>query len=515
MDYLTTDDTIVAIASARGAGRRGVVRLSGPAVTKILNLAFVPNDTAIQISQVTAAQRIEGEIAVPHLGRADDMATATVALPVTLLYWPDERSYTRQKSAEFHTFGSQPLLALVLNRLCRAGARLALPGEFTLRAFLSGRMDLTQAEAVLALIDADSRKKLDTAIEQLSGGLAGPLAETRRQLIGVLAELEAGLDFVEEDIEFISNDQIVNQLQNALAQIASVVGQINDRQQLQTTPKVSLTGLPNAGKSSLLNALTGEQNSIVTPIAGTTTDRVSAPIAINGLNIEISDTAGIENVQSVPNDAKDCGDPTSAIMKSATQIQAKSVQDSDLVLLCLAPETLLSSHGALLKEQIATLQAHNKPVLIVATKSDLTEASDGSSNGAATESNNMKSDQALESPWASFGDWQNISAQPPISVSSVTGAGLSRLKFEVAQLIAQQSNQESSVVESTLLRTQESLIRAKAAVTEALTAAQEQIGDEIIAAEVRESLDALGQIVGTIYTDDILDLVFGRFCIGK
>ena len=514
MDYLTTDDTIVAIASARGGGRRGVVRMSGPAVTKILNLSFVPNDRAIQINQVTAAQRIEGEIAVPHLGRAENRAaaTATIAVPGTLLYWPDERSYTRQKSAEFHTFGSQPLLALVLDRLCRAGARLALPGEFTLRAFLSGRMDLTQAEAVLALIDADSRNKLDTAIEQLSGGLAGPLAETRRQLIGVLAELEAGLDFVEEDIEFISNDQIVNQLQTALAQIVSVVDQINDRRRLQTTLKVSLVGLPNAGKSSLLNALTGEQNSIVTPIAGTTTDRVTALVTINGLDIEISDTAGIDNVQ---NDALDCTDPTAAIMESATKIQAKSARDADLVLLCLAPDALSSCHGTLLNEQVSMLQAHDKPVLIVATKSDLTEASNGSANRVDIEPSDIKSAPGWESPWASLGDWQNVSSQPPVSVSSMTGAGLSRLKFEVAHLITQHSNQESSVVESTLLRTQESLIRAKVAVIEALNAAQKQIGGEIIAAEIRESLDALGQIVGTIYTDDILDLVFGRFCIGK
>ena len=236
---------------------------------------------------------------------------------------------------------------------------MALPGEFTLRAFLSGRMDLTQAEAVLAVIDSDSRQKLDTALEQLSGGLAGPLAETRRQLISVLAELEAGLDFVEEDIEFISNDQIISQLQSALEQVRTVTGQISSRGDTQSTFKVSLAGLPNAGKSSLMNALAGEQKSIVTDIRGTTTDRVTAGLQIDGIEVELSDTAGIEEVES---DKPDQESSAADIMATALRLQKQSIANADLVLLCVAPEEPSSQERHLLDQKIARLKKNNQAV---------------------------------------------------------------------------------------------------------------------------------------------------------
>ena len=487
MDYLTTDDTIAAIASAGGSAARGVIRMSGPDVAKILIRSFSPDDPDLDLGSLTKPTRVAGAIDIG----ADKSSNAQ--LPGTMLFWPTERSYTRQSSAEFHTFGSPAILSLALGQLAGAGARMALPGEFTLRAFLSGRMDLTQAEAVLAVIDSDSRQKLDTALEQLSGGLAGPLAETRRQLISVLAELEAGLDFVEEDIEFISNDQIISQLQSALEQVRTVTGQINSRGDTQSTFKVSLAGLPNAGKSSLMNALAGEQKSIVTDIRGTTTDRVTAGLQIDGIEVELSDTAGIEEVES---DKPDQESSAADIMATALRLQKQSIANADLVLLCVAPEEPSSQERHLLDQKIAWLKKNNQAVIVINTKSDLQQ----SSNEPAA-------------PVGGFG--QMISSRRPISVSSTTGAGLSRLRFEIANLATEQSTSESSVVGSTLLRTRESLTRAEAAIADALHAGQHQIGDEIIAAEIRQALDELGQIVGTVYTDDILDLVFGRFCIGK
>lgn len=486
MDYLTTDDTIAAIASAGGSAARGVIRMSGPDVANILTKSFSPDDRSIDFRSLTKPTRMAGAI---ELNTNESSGTQ---LPGTMLFWPTKRSYTRQSSAEFHTFGSPALLSLALAELANAGARMALPGEFTLRAFLSGRMDLTQAEAVLAVIDSDSRQKLDTALEQLSGGLAGPLAETRRQLISVLAELEAGLDFVEEDIEFISNDQIIHQLQSALAQVQTVTGQISSRGNTQTAYKVSLAGLPNAGKSSLMNALAGEQKSIVTNIPGTTTDRVTAGMQIDGIEVELSDNAGIEEIESAgASQAHSVAD----IMSTAMRMQTKSIANSDLVLLCIAPDEFSSVERQLLHQKIAWLKENNLPVLVVTTKLDLQES--------------------ISEPAATVRGLDQISAHHPIPVSSTTGAGLDRLKFEIANLATEQSTSESSVVGSTLLRTRESLTRAEAAIVDALHAGQNQIGDEIIAAEIRQALDELGQIVGTIYTDDILDLVFGRFCIGK
>ncbi len=481
MDYLTTDDTIAAIASAGGSAVRGVIRMSGPDVTQILIRTFSCDDPTVDIGTLTKPTRMPGSIKLS----SDHM------LPGTMLFWPTDRSYTRQRSAEFHTFGSPALLSLALTRLGKAGARMALPGEFTLRAFLSGRMDLTQAEAVLAVIDSDSRQKLDTALEQLSGGLAGPLAETRQQLISVLAELEAGLDFVEEDIEFISNDQIIGQLQAALNQVRSVTGQINSRGDTQSTFKAALVGLPNAGKSSLINALSGEQKSIVTNIPGTTTDRVTAQLQIDGIEIELSDTAGIEEVGS---DERTQENSTADIMATALLLQKESIANADLVLLCIPPEEPSLEELQLLEEKIGWLKQNNQPILVITTKSDLLPLTSAPPKA-------RRLDQ--------------ISTHRPISVSSNTGAGLDMLKFEIANLANEQQSCESSVVGSTLTRTRASLINVEEAIAAALHAGQNQIGEEVIAAEIRQALDELGQIVGAIYTDDILDLVFGRFCIGK
>ena len=273
MAYLTTDDTIAAIASPTGSGRRGIVRISGPEVAKIVaaSFQFDDNGSPQNLTDIKRAARLTGSIKLSH-----DL------LPCTLLFWPDERSYTRQPSAEIHTFGSTPLLEMTLQRLCEHGARLAEPGEFTLRAFLSGRMDLTQAEAVLAVIDAESGKKLSIALDQLSGGLAGPLAETKLKLMNVLAELEAGLDFVEEDIEFIASDQIVAALSDGLKHLETIEQQISQRDDDDQSFKVAFFGLPNAGKSSLFNALIGSENAIVTDQAGTTTDFVTADAKLRG-----------------------------------------------------------------------------------------------------------------------------------------------------------------------------------------------------------------------------------------
>lgn len=482
MAYLTTDDTIAAIASPTGNGARGIIRISGPSVSKIITEAFVFDD-APALESVKRATRYKGNIRLEqHL------------LPATLLFWPDQRSYTRQPSAEFHTFGSTPLLEMALERLCDSGARLAEPGEFTLRAFLSGRMDLTQAEAVLAVIDAESEKKLSVALEQLSGGLTGPLAETKQTLMNVLCELEAGLDFVEEDIEFIASDQIVSALSAGLRQLEALEQQIQQRGSDGQEFKVALSGLPNAGKSSLFNALLQSDQAIVTDVAGTTTDFVTGTTTFEGIAVQLIDTAGLESV------AVDDQAAEARIMQTAQQQRLAEIDNAQLVLLCVGPDRQSHQWAA---KQMELLHRNGQDFLLVLTKSDLVREDDPD--------HQLSTGQLLQNQVTEI----TGARRKLISVSSHTGDNLDRLKFEISATAIAKSTGENAVVGSTLLRTRESLRLAAGSISGALEAAEGDFGQEIVAAEIRQALDALGQIVGTVYNDDILDLVFGRFCIGK
>ena len=482
MAYLTTDDTIAAIASPVGNGVRGIIRISGPSVSKIIAETFVLDDPS-EIENVKRATRFAGKIRL-----------SGNLLPATLLYWPDQRSYTRQPSAELHTFGSTPLLKMALEHLCQSGARLAEPGEFTLRAFLSGRMDLTQAEAVLAVIDAESEKKLSVALDQLSGGLAGPLAKTKQTLMNVLAELEAGLDFVEEDIEFIASDQIVSALREGLNQVQVIQQQIQQRGSDSQEFKVALSGLPNAGKSSLFNALLESDQAIVTDLAGTTTDFVTAITEFEGIAIQLIDTAGLESVSG------DDRASNSRIMQTAQHKRLTEVGNAQLILLCVGPDSQSYNWAT---KQMKTLHRSGQEFMLVLTKSDLSLGNE--------------SDQHLSSRQQLQNQVTNLTGarRKLITLSSHTGDNLDRLKFEISATAVALSTSENAVVGSTLLRTRESLRLVADSISSALEAAEGDFGQEIVASEIRQALDALGQIVGTVYNDDILDLVFGRFCIGK
>ena len=457
------EDTIAAIASAPGAGVRGIIRVSGPQALQCLEPIFSasqPNHLRPTDCQTTDA--IDGTL---KLG-------SDLELPGELLVWPTRKSYTRQPTAEFHTIGSKPLLQKALSQICQSGARLANPGEFTLRAFLSGRIDMTQAEAVLAVIDSNGTDEMNVALKQLAGGLAGPLGDIRGQLIGILAELEAGLDFVEEDIEFISQDQLKTQLATALTSLQKIKQQITNRDSAVETIKVVLYGMPNSGKSSLFNSLTKSDQAIVTDLAGTTTDFVSATLGLNIesgiLNVELIDTAGFE--------------ATDAAIKRESQQHRIEQQEQALVrLFCIDGSRDLDQW------EIEQLKLIDSNTIIVLTKSDL----------ATT----------MPDCWPA--------GAPIVVTSTFSSEGLKRLSDQLCLTVMKSQLGQTSVVGSTVLRASESLTQATESVDLALQAADGQLGEELVAAEIRQALAGLGQVVGTVYTDDILDLVFGRFCIGK
>lgn len=442
---LDLDDTIAAIASAAGGALRGIVRISGPQAVPIVRLVVVGDDSQSAFETPQASCR-RVQLKLPR-----DLPPC----PATLYLWPTDRSYTRQPAAELHLPGSPPLLEAALEAVCLAGARLARPGEFTLRAFLAGRMDLTQAEAVLGVIDAHSQAELTAALGQLAGGIAQPLAVLRNQLLNLLAHLEAGLDFAEEDIEFITSQDLQSQLAALAAQIADLAVRMSQRGRADQLPRVVLIGLPNAGKSSLFNALAGQSAAIVAPLAGTTRDHVVCRVLLEGIAVELVDTAGEE--------------PTApkTIAAAAQQLRHDQAAHADLLISCCdSSQPSVSSSAAQIR---------------VWTKCDL----------------------ALPA------------ADPAaIATSSHTGLGIAVLRRRIAALVRAKPS-DAAVVAGTADRCRDSLRHAAEALHRALAAAESHLGEELVAAEVRVALDELGRVVGAIYTDDVLDRVFSRFCIGK
>lgn len=458
------DDNIAAIASAPGGAARGIVRLSGLSAVECLSRAFASDD-GIALASVREPSVIVGQFKL-------DSPAASLACDVYL--WPTERSYTRQPTAEIHTLGSPPLLEAVLRTICASGARVAQPGEFTLRAFLAGRLDLTQAEAVLGVIDAAGREELDVALVQLAGGLATPLNELRHRLLDLLAHLEAGLDFVEEDIEFISAADLQEQLITATSQIETLAQQMSSRIESSDLTRVVLMGYPNVGKSSLFNALVGRNQAIVSSAAGTTRDYLTARLAWDDMACELIDTAGIEQ-----------DDDAEALSGAALRIAARQHQQAHVQLLCLDATRPLNDW-----ERSELARGSQAGRIVVFTKVDVCED--------------------LE--------WLRRSCDKiphSIAISSQTGLGLSELQARLRQVVLASRSSESHVVAGTAVRCGESLRLAAEALTRALDVARSHAGEELIAAEIRVALNELGQVVGAVYTDDILDRIFSRFCIGK
>ncbi|MGI9428106.1 MAG: tRNA modification GTPase [Bythopirellula sp.] len=453
------DDTIAAIGTPTGGAPRGMIRLSGPQVVDCLEACFRSNAASDCWREVNSPCVVAGSITL----EGDKQA----CLPCSLFFWPNDRSYTRQPTAELHTLGSPPLLEKLLAKVCRCGARLAEPGEFTLRAFLAGRLDLTQAEAVLGVIDAKNNEQLHSERAKLAGGLSTPLSNLREQLLQLLSELEAGLDFVEEDIEFISANQLRAQLTSAQTVVESVLTQLDCRDDASDLPRVVLVGPPNAGKSSLFNALVErhaaahvDAQALVSSQSGTTRDFVTATADIDGLACQLIDTAGVESTAD-----------RHSIDQIAQEMANQQHNQADLLIRCEPASTQLQ-------------QPSCGREIVARTKSDLLDSLP-----------------------------QHEDAQ--IVCSSIDGSGLDRLAQLIFERLSDVANDTQGSAAITATRCAESLRQAQQALTRARQIAENQCAEELIAAEVRSALHSLGQVVGEVYTDDILDRIFGQFCIGK
>ena len=447
-------DSIAAIASAPGRSERGIIRISGSKTLELIQEVMTVKDFDSK-----QARRYEGSIEL----------TDGLSLPVELLIWPTERSFTGEPMAEIHCVGSPPLLNELLEMILTTGARPAERGEFTLRAFLSGRIDLIQAEAVLGVIDAAKEDQLSTALQQLAGGISSRIAEIREELLLHLADLEAGLDFVEEDIEFVQRTELQRRVQSAREFLKTLLAASIDRMQSTTNFRVVLAGLPNAGKSTLFNAIIESDHAIVSEIAGTTRDYLAAEIVDHGISYTLVDTAGWE-------DARD------EIEAKSGHLRMEQILQADLILWCQSVD--LEGQDEFDNQRLLSLmKKESSHVITVITKVDRPE-------------NESIDDRSVQ------------------SVSAKTGWNLDHLRNRIVSELSQ-SDSETEILSSTAARCRESLQHADVALSRAEQLADAGSGDELIAMELRDSLDHLGRIVGVVYTDDILDRIFSRFCIGK
>lgn len=454
---LDWQDTIVAPATAPGPGPNAILRVTGPKAHSIVRSVLVPDSRPLPEHLFSVTEVVVG------------LARWSRCLDATLYLWPEGRSHTGQPAAELHVPNSPPLIAALEAQLLAAGARRAGPGEFTLRALLSGRLDLEQAEAVLALIEAEDPAQLKDAIDQRAGGLSRSIEHVRSALLDLLADLEANLDFAAEDISILSDRELTARLAALSAELDERAGHLAARSVESTLPVVLLLGPANAGKSSLFNALLELSGAatpapaVVSPTSGTTRDLLRAPLALGDVSLELWDSAGFTS----------SGDPIALLADRQRERRARS---ADLILWCVPADGDPMEPPADL--------APSARVVRVRTKRDL-------------------------SP-------RDTRAPLDVSVSSLTGAGMGDLcdllARELGTLDGPATGRPSTFVSH---RCRAALDAARAELREAQALASAAAGPELVAVALRVALDHLDQIGGAILSDDLLDRIFSRFCIGK
>lgn len=466
MALLRSDtDTIAAIATPRGEGGIGIIRISGKEALRIAQRLFYPSRHPTYQPK-RSHTLTHGVIRSPETGDVVD--------EVLVAYFRAPHTYTGEEMVEIHGHGGPFVLGRILEWVCAVGARPANPGEFTLRAFLNGRLDLAQAEAVADVIAAKTEWSLRAATAQLRGSLSREVDRLRHALMEVLAEVEAQVDFSDEDLDFKTNEALLESVYAVREGMKRLLADAEQGRILREGLHVVIVGKPNVGKSSLLNALLREERAIVTPIPGTTRDVVEDSWNLRGIPVRLSDTAGIRRTD----------DP---VEREGVARSHRQIALADLALV------VLDTSRPLDEEDRAVLEATSgHPRLLVLNKSDLPP---------------LWTAAALE-PYRE-------KETPVVVVSIKTGQGMDALLDALAN---QALGNRALGAEPPLVTN----VRHKQALLDALEAVDHVVGSfrwgaspELVAVDLRGALNALGLIVGETATDDLLDLIFSRFCIGK
>ncbi len=461
MNFSESDRTIAAISTPPGAGGIGIIRISGNQALTVLKALFQPKDLACAY--------ISHRLYYGHIRTLD----GRIVDEVLAVFMAAPHTYTREDVVEIHCHGSFLVLQSVLELILAGGAVLAAPGEFTKRAFLNGRIDLTQAEAVIDILSARTRKGVDLAQEQLAGALYQRIDPLRRSLLEMRALVEVAIDFPDEDVEILDHRHLIDQLRReVMAPLGKLLDNADHGRLYRDGVAVVIAGLPNVGKSSLLNTILQEDRALVTAVPGTTRDSIEEIVDINGMPVRVIDTAGIRD---------EAGEVEVLGIKRARDL----INKADLVLFLIDGCRPISDGDRRLYEQV-----RHKPVLPVINKIDICG-----------------------------GQLPDLSALAGIgrcvTISAKEQAGIEELKQAIFLAVTAGHEQWEEGGCAPNVRHKQALLAADEACRRVLTSLEMGLTNDLIAIDLQECLDQLAEIVGETTTEDILDVIFAKFCLGK
>ena len=457
-------DIIAAIATGHSPTAIGIIRVSGEGCFALCDQVFRAANGR-PFPEQPSHKMVFGEM-LDAESRVIDRGLA--------VRFPGPHSYTGEDSAEFHCHGSPVVLRELLDALFAAGARQAKAGEFTQRAFLNGRLDLTQAEAVIDLIDAETAAAARNAAAQLDGGLRRVLEPIQDALLDITSRFYAVVDYPDEDIEDVKPEQVAEALSSAEKQLSSLLATCQRGKVLKSGVRTAIVGRPNAGKSSLLNALAGYERAIVTDIPGTTRDTVEESVLCGGVLLRLIDTAGIRDTEDV-------------VEQKGVERSRKALESADLVLAVVDGSVPLTDEDL----EVLRLAAENPRWIAVFSKCDL-----------------------WDTKAHSVGIIGSPAPAASVTLSSVTGEGLGDLENAVAALFPAGDPKEAGSL-LTDQRQEEAVRRARDAVRRAKDALENGLTPDAVLTDAEEALDSLGELTGRTAKEEIVSRIFSRFCVGK
>ena len=455
------EDTIAAIATAPGEGGIGIIRISGENSKSVLEKIFKPANPASLENRKMA------------YGNIVDPTTEKIVDEVLCVYMKSPKTYTMEDVVEINCHGGMVPLRKTLELVLSNGARIAEPGEFTKRAFLNGRLDLSQAEAVIDLIKAKTDRTFDVALNQLEGVFSGTIKEIRKKLVDILVSLTVNIDYPDEDIEQITYEKLGLDLSNVLDDIEKLLSSADTGRIIREGLAVSIIGKPNVGKSSLMNSLLKETRAIVTEIPGTTRDTIEENISIKGIPVKLTDTAGIRETSDV-------------IEKIGIEKSKESFNQADLVIF------ILDSSRELEDEDLEIMDLINpEKTIILLNKIDLIQK--------------IKKEEILE----------KMPGVTLIETSMAKRMGIDEIEKKIVDLVYGGKISQNNNVMVTNVRHKDILEKSRQSISDAINMINLHEALEFIEIDVNSAYESLGEIIGETVQDDIINEVFARFCLGK